>query len=99
VLVPYYIVHLLELIVQEEWLPGMTIGVWTVFAAIALYRKFRRPAYSIALISIVVGMALLGRNNLYDYSKVLRDSKQHGTQAPGRVNTFEGLHPVEAGSH
>jgi hypothetical protein len=55
-LVPYYVVHLLEKLVPEQFIPGMTIALWACFAAFAFWRKTKVKRYSI--IVILAGMAL-----------------------------------------
>jgi hypothetical protein len=44
-LVPYYVMHLLDLIIDEKYVPVLTASVWTVFGVIALYRKFENLRY------------------------------------------------------
>jgi hypothetical protein len=51
-LVPYYVMHLLDLIITEKYVPVLTSSVWSVFGALALYRKFEKWAY-VAVFMIV----------------------------------------------
>jgi hypothetical protein len=53
-LVPYYVMHLLDLIIKEKYVPVLTASVWTVFGAIGLYRKFKKPRYVLFFLAIAV---------------------------------------------
>jgi hypothetical protein len=53
-LVPYYVMHLLDLIIKEKYVPVLTASVWTVFGVIALYRKFKNVRYVLAFLIIAV---------------------------------------------
>jgi hypothetical protein len=53
-LVPYYVMHLLDLIIKEKYVPVLTASVWTVFGVIALYRKFKKVRYAAIFLIIAV---------------------------------------------
>ena len=66
-LVPYYVTHLLDLIINEQYVPGLTAGIWGVFGVIAIYRMFKTVGYATILdltLPIVLAVAwqgLIGR--------------------------------------
>jgi hypothetical protein len=53
-LVPYYVMHLLDLIIKEKYVPVLTASVWTVFGVIALYRKFKKLEYVAFFLTVAV---------------------------------------------
>jgi hypothetical protein len=53
-LVPYYVMHLLDLIIKEKYVPVLTASVWTVFGALALYRKFKKSRYALFFLAIAL---------------------------------------------
>jgi hypothetical protein len=63
-LVPYYVTHLLDLIINEQYVPGLTAGVWWVFGVIAIYRMFKNVGYAailgLATVPIVLAVAWPG---------------------------------------
>jgi hypothetical protein len=56
-LVPYYVVHLLEKIVPEKFVPEMTIVLWSCSAAFAFWRMTKAIRYSV--MAILAGIVLL----------------------------------------
>jgi hypothetical protein len=60
VLVPYYVMHLLDFVVQETWVPLTTIGVWTFFGAIAVLRMLREKGTCYAVALCVFGFIMGG---------------------------------------
>jgi Protein of unknown function (DUF3422) len=72
VLVPYYFAHLLALIVQEQYMAPITVSLWTLFSAVAVYQKV--PAYQkveklkyaalpvVIVAALVAGLYLKGVN-------------------------------------
>ena len=63
-LVPYYVTHLLDLIINEQYVPGLTAGIWWVFGVIAIYRMFKKVGYATILglltLPIVLAVAWQG---------------------------------------
>ncbi len=70
-LVPYYLIHIFSHVIQEEYVPIMTIVTWVGFVVVAIYRKFGSLRYSVGALCFV---ALLILPNLLgvDYSPFLR---------------------------
>jgi hypothetical protein len=60
VLVPYYIMHLLDFVVQERWVPLTTIVLWTFFGAIALVRMFEQKSAVYTVMLCVFGLIIAG---------------------------------------
>jgi hypothetical protein len=56
-LVPYYVVHLLEKLMPDRFVPGMTIVLWSCLAAFAFWRVTKVKRYSVMV--ILAGIVLL----------------------------------------
>lgn len=53
-LVPYYVMHLLDLIITEKYVPVLAASIWTVFGGLALYRKFKNWGYVAAFLVVAI---------------------------------------------
>jgi hypothetical protein len=71
-LVPYYVSHLLSLILQENYLPITTVAIWAGFGAFAVYRKTKLKLPSIVIVALVVMLIIDGWYHPYHYSGVFR---------------------------
>jgi hypothetical protein len=84
-LVPYYVTHLLELIITEQYVPVLTASVWAMFIAIAFYRMFKTVPYAVILVMVAIVVAVIHPSFLGDtVARILRTyevtDKQHATQ-------------------
>jgi len=83
-LVPYYVAHLLDLIIAEKYVMTTTVIVWTVSAAFAFYRLTNRLWPSLVIILAILGLVNL--QNHFDYSWLLRSHgapDEHTQKPPG----------------
>jgi hypothetical protein len=71
-LVPYYVAHLLALVLQDSYLPIATVVTWAGFVALALYRKTKLKLPPIVIAALVFLLMVAGRYNLINYSGLLR---------------------------
>jgi hypothetical protein len=103
-LVPYYVVHLLVLLVGEGkfFVPAMTLCVWTVFFTIALYRKSSASPHfknDRALIVLFFFLGLTGSILLFFYSYDRRPAHetseaQKRTAAPANQEGHAAAQPA-----
>jgi hypothetical protein len=58
-LVPYYITHLLEFLVKDQYVPEIALVVWAIFVAGALYRILNKKG-RVAIIAPILFLLFLG---------------------------------------
>jgi hypothetical protein len=98
-LVPYYVVHLLELFIGETYVPAMTVGVWSICGGIAVFQKFGRYLHSIilgAVIAIIVLLVASVRDSEYFQSlHILRDHEGQREQLDTQKKILESGKQLE----
>lgn len=93
-LVPYYMMHLVDLIFEEVLIPPITILVWTFFGIFALVRKLRPnfSGYRQALIAAVVASIVLAIS-LYAQRTGIADWLHLSGQKVHRKRSTENKNP------
>ena len=81
-LVPYYVAHLLDLIIAEKYVTTTTVVIWTVSAAFAFYRLTKKLWPSALIILAVLGLVNL--QSCVDYSWLLRSHEAPGESTQKR---------------
>jgi hypothetical protein len=100
-LVPYYVMHLLDLIILETYVPITTLCVWTVCGGLALYRKYEKKSpgkkwiYPVVLLLVVIAALELRNFALTDYSKFLRFPETPGDQLETQKNILHTQQNLE----